>query len=29
MEKKTGMSGSALWIATVVLIAFAAWMYFK
>lgn len=29
MEKKTGMSGSSLWIVTVVLIAVAAWMYLR
>jgi hypothetical protein len=29
MAKKTGMSDSSLWILAVVLIAVAAWMYFK
>jgi hypothetical protein len=29
MAKKTGMSDSSLWIFAVVLIALAAWMYFK
>jgi|KBSSwiStaDraftv2_1062776.scaffolds.fasta_scaffold61024_2 hypothetical protein len=29
MDKKTGMSGSSLWIVTVVLLALAAWMYFR
>jgi hypothetical protein len=29
MAKKTEMSGSSLWIVTVVLLALAAWMYFK
>jgi hypothetical protein len=29
MAKKTGMSDSSLWILAVVLVAVAAWMYFK
>jgi LPXTG-motif cell wall-anchored protein len=29
MAKKTGMSDSSLWILAVVLIALAAWMYFR
>jgi hypothetical protein len=29
MAKKTGMSDSSLWILAVVLMAVAAWMYFK
>ena len=29
MAKKTGMSDSSLWIVAVVLVALAAWMYFK
>lgn len=29
MAKKTGMSGSTLWIVTIVLLALGAWMYFK
>ena len=29
MAKKTGMSDSSLWIMTVILLALAAWMYFK
>jgi len=29
MAKKTGMSSSTLWIITVLLIALAAWTYFK
>jgi LPXTG-motif cell wall-anchored protein len=29
MAKKTGMSDSSLWIAMIVLLAIAAWMYFK
>ena len=29
MAKKTGMSDSSLWVLAVVLIAVAAWMYFK
>jgi hypothetical protein len=29
MAKKTGMSDSSLWIATIVLLTLAVWMYFK
>ncbi|MGA9040015.1 MAG: LPXTG cell wall anchor domain-containing protein [Terriglobales bacterium] len=29
MAKKTGMSNSSLWVITVVLIAIAAWYFFK
>ena len=29
MAKKTEMSGSSLWIAVIVLLVIAAWMYFK
>ena len=29
MAKKTGMTDSSLWILAVVLVALAAWMYFK
>jgi len=29
MAKKTGMSDSSLWIIAVVLVAIAAWEYFK
>ena len=29
MAKKTGMSDSTLWIFTVVLLALAAWLYFR
>jgi hypothetical protein len=29
MAKKTEMSGSSLWIVTIVLLALAVWMYFK
>jgi hypothetical protein len=29
MAKKTGMSGSTLWIVTIALLALAAWTYFK
>jgi LPXTG-motif cell wall-anchored protein len=29
MAKKTGMSGSSLWISAIGLLALAAWMYFK
>lgn len=29
MDKKTGMSGSSLWIITVALVALAAWMYLR
>jgi len=29
MAKKTGMSGSSLWIFTIVLLALAAWMFFR
>jgi hypothetical protein len=29
MAKKTGMSSSTLWIITVVLLALAAWEFFK
>ncbi|MGD0987756.1 MAG: LPXTG cell wall anchor domain-containing protein [Candidatus Sulfotelmatobacter sp.] len=29
MAKKTGMSDSSLWITAVVLLAIAAWTYFK
>jgi hypothetical protein len=29
MSKKTEMSSSSLWIATLVLLALTAWMYFK
>ena len=29
MAKKTGMSGSSLWIITIVLLALALWTYFK
>jgi LPXTG-motif cell wall-anchored protein len=29
MAKKTGMSGSSLWIIAVVLLALAAWTFFK
>jgi LPXTG-motif cell wall-anchored protein len=29
MAKKTGMSGSTLWIVTIVLLVLGAWMYFK
>jgi hypothetical protein len=29
MAKKTGMNDSSLWILAVVLVALAAWMYFK
>jgi LPXTG-motif cell wall-anchored protein len=29
MAKKTGMSDSSLWIIAVVLIAIAAWTFFK
>jgi LPXTG-motif cell wall-anchored protein len=29
MAKKTGMSSSSLWIITIVLLALAAWTYFK
>jgi hypothetical protein len=29
MAKKTEMSSSSLWIATVVLLALTAWMFFK
>lgn len=29
MAKKTEMSNSSLWIATLVLLALSAWMYFK
>jgi hypothetical protein len=29
MAKKTGMSDSVLWIITILLLAVAAWTYFK
>lgn len=29
MSKKTEMSSSSLWIATLVLLALTVWMYFK
>jgi hypothetical protein len=29
MAKKTGMSDTSLWSVTVVLLALAAWMYFR
>ncbi|HZE27000.1 MAG TPA: LPXTG cell wall anchor domain-containing protein [Terriglobales bacterium] len=29
MAKKTGMSDSSLWIFAIVLLAVAAWMYFR
>jgi LPXTG-motif cell wall-anchored protein len=29
MAKKTGMSDSLLWIITILLLALAAWTYFK
>ncbi len=29
MSKKTEMSSSSLWVVVIVLIALAAWMYFK
>jgi hypothetical protein len=29
MAKKTGLSGSTLWIVTIVFLALATWMYFK
>jgi len=29
MAKKTGLSDLSLWIATIVLLAIAAWTYFK
>jgi hypothetical protein len=29
MAKKTGMSDSSLWIIVVVLVAVAAWVYFR
>jgi LPXTG-motif cell wall-anchored protein len=29
MAKKTGMSNSSLWVFAIVLLALAAWMYFK
>ncbi|HMK21516.1 MAG TPA: LPXTG cell wall anchor domain-containing protein [Terriglobales bacterium] len=29
MAKKTGMSDSSLWILAAVLVALAAWMYFR
>lgn len=29
MAKKTGLSDSSLWTTTIVLLALAAWMYFK
>jgi len=29
MAKKTEMSDSSLWVVVVVLLALAAWMYFK
>jgi len=29
MAKKTGMSDSILWIITILLLALAAWTYFK
>jgi LPXTG-motif cell wall-anchored protein len=29
MAKKTGMSSSSLWIIAIVLLALAAWTYFK
>jgi LPXTG-motif cell wall-anchored protein len=29
MAKKTGMSDSSLWLVAVVLLAVAAWMFFK
>jgi len=29
MAKKTGMNASSLWIATIVLLALTAWMYFR
>jgi LPXTG-motif cell wall-anchored protein len=29
MAKKTGMSDSTLWMAMIVLLALAAWTYFK
>jgi len=29
MAKKTEMSSSSLWIATIVLLALTAWMYFR
>ncbi len=29
MSKKTEMSSSSLWIFVIVLVALAAWMYFK
>jgi len=29
MAKKTGMSDSSLWIIAVILVAIAAWEYFK
>jgi hypothetical protein len=29
MAKKTEMSGSSLWMVVIVLLALAAWMYFK
>jgi LPXTG-motif cell wall-anchored protein len=29
MAKKTGMSNSSLWVITIVLIALAAWYFFK
>lgn len=29
MAKKTGLSDSSLWVITVLLLALAAWMFFK
>jgi LPXTG-motif cell wall-anchored protein len=29
MAKKTGMSDSSLWIFAIILLAVAAWMYFR
>jgi hypothetical protein len=29
MAKKTGMSNSSLWIITILVLAIAAWTYFK
>jgi hypothetical protein len=29
MSKKTEMSSSSLWVFVIVLVALAAWMYFK
>jgi hypothetical protein len=29
MAKKTGMSSSSLWIITILLVALAAWEFFK